>query len=492
MKKPIYFLTFLSFFLSISITSAQCPAGNITLTTQAEVDAFAATYPGCADLLGSLTIGPSTDIVDLNGLTNLDEITNSLAITGNDNLIDMSGLNGLTSIGTALYILDNPNITALPPFASLTNINSGHIEIIRNDLLTSIDLSSVSAPNLVSVRVDRNDVLTSLALPPDITTLSTFLSIQLNPLLNSVSQFDNLISIGDGLNLSHIMEATLPDFPVLTSIGKGLWIVGNPNITALPDFPVLISIGIGLYILDNPNITALSPFASLSNINGGSIDISRNDLLTSIDLSSASAPNLVSVEVRSNDALTSLALPPDITTLSNSLNIQLNPLLNSVSQFDNLISIGTRLALTHIIEATLPDFPVLTTIGTALYVHDNPNITALPSFANLSNINVGPIDISRNDLLTSIDLSSVSAPNPFDESTRLNFTLNKDEKFSLIIFDINGKQVKVLVDEVLDSGDHQIAWNARDESGNLVPGGIYYFRIQAGIRVETRSIVRVH
>lgn len=53
---------------------AQCPAGNITLTTQAQVDNFTVTYPGCTHVLGSLIIRPSADIADLNGLSGLTQI----------------------------------------------------------------------------------------------------------------------------------------------------------------------------------------------------------------------------------------------------------------------------------------------------------------------------------------------------------------------------------------------------------------------------------
>jgi flagellar hook assembly protein FlgD len=63
---------------------------------------------------------------------------------------------------------------------------------------------------------------------------------------------------------------------------------------------------------------------------------------------------------------------------------------------------------------------------------------------------------------------------------------------SLIIYDMNGKQVKVLVDEFRDSGDHQIEWDARDESGQLVPAGIYYFRIQSGTFVEMKTMSRIY
>src|SRR5690606_22882909 len=58
-------------------------------------------------------------------------------------------------------------------------------------------------------------------------------------------------------------------------------------------------------------------------------------------------------------------------------------------------------------------------------------------------------------------------PNPFDQSTVIRYSLPEDGNVSLIIYDMSGKQVKVLVDGFHDSGEHQAEWNARDESGKL-------------------------
>ena len=83
-------------------------------------------------------------------------------------------------------------------------------------------------------------------------------------------------------------------------------------------------------------------------------------------------------------------------------------------------------------------------------------------------------------------------PNPFDRFTTINYSIPEDRKVSLMIYDWNGKLVKVLVDEFKDSGDYQVEWDARDESGNLVPGGIYYYRFKSGTLDETRNMIRVH
>ena len=83
-------------------------------------------------------------------------------------------------------------------------------------------------------------------------------------------------------------------------------------------------------------------------------------------------------------------------------------------------------------------------------------------------------------------------PNPFDRSTIIKYSLPEDKKVSLMIYDMNGKLVKVLVDEFKDSGDHEIEWDASDESGNIVPGGIYYYQFKSGTLLEMKSMIRVH
>jgi Putative metal-binding motif/FlgD Ig-like domain len=125
--------------------------------------------------------------------------------------------------------------------------------------------------------------------------------------------------------------------------------------------------------------------------------------------------------------------------------------------------------------------------------------TGREAFNDLINQLIDNLNCQDGDPLTRLPnpshdttLDPEIAPNPFDQSTMINFTLEEDKKVNLVIYDITGKRVKVLVDEVLEGGDHQIEWNAKDESGKVVPGGIYYFRIRAGTYVETRSIVRVH
>ena len=75
-------------------------------------------------------------------------------------------------------------------------------------------------------------------------------------------------------------------------------------------------------------------------------------------------------------------------------------------------------------------------------------------------------------------------PNPFIYGTKIPFTLSKTEKVNLILYDINGRIVKVLINASKDAGRHAINFNA----GSLSKG-IYYYRIQAGDFTDVKKLL---
>jgi flagellar hook assembly protein FlgD len=55
----------------------------------------------------------------------------------------------------------------------------------------------------------------------------------------------------------------------------------------------------------------------------------------------------------------------------------------------------------------------------------------------------------------------------------------------LNIFDIAGKRVASLADEIQDAGNKAYMWQARSEKGDSLPSGIYFCILKAGPRVES-------
>src|SRR5690606_23843101 len=115
-------------------TLPQCPTGYLSFYSQADIDAFAINYPNCTQISGSLYIS-SSDIVNLNGLSNLISVGGDLYIDFNP-LTNLDGLSNLTSVGGRLDIYFTPNLTDLDGLSNLTSVG-GYLSIAHNSSLTS-------------------------------------------------------------------------------------------------------------------------------------------------------------------------------------------------------------------------------------------------------------------------------------------------------------------------------------------------------------------
>jgi hypothetical protein len=84
---------------------------------------------------------------------------------------------------------------------------------------------------------------------------------------------------------------------------------------------------------------------------------------------------------------------------------------------------------------------------------------------------------------------SQSYPNPFNQTTKIEFTLAKSGFVSLNIYDILGRKVKTLVSEHLSSGYKSVLWDGKNESGDDVASGIYFYQLKVGNFSETKKLV---
>jgi len=69
-------------------------------------------------------------------------------------------------------------------------------------------------------------------------------------------------------------------------------------------------------------------------------------------------------------------------------------------------------------------------------------------------------------------------PNPFNPSTNLEFGISKSGFVSLKIYDLTGKEVAVLVNEIKSAGNYSVNWSASEYAS-----GIYYYKLS--VRTKT-------
>lgn len=71
-------------------------------------------------------------------------------------------------------------------------------------------------------------------------------------------------------------------------------------------------------------------------------------------------------------------------------------------------------------------------------------------------------------------------PNPFNPTAYIPFSLANEEYVSFHIYNPRGQLVRHIDAGFKDSGQHRIAWDGRDQSGNVLTNGVYYIRMTAG------------
>ena len=87
-------------------------------------------------------------------------------------------------------------------------------------------------------------------------------------------------------------------------------------------------------------------------------------------------------------------------------------------------------------------------------------------------------------------LRLANMPNPFTAGTTIAFDLARRGPVSVRIFDVTGRQVRVLAEGgVLDLGRHAMEWDGRDGSGSALHAGLYFCRLDAGATHESRRMV---
>jgi len=66
-------------------------------------------------------------------------------------------------------------------------------------------------------------------------------------------------------------------------------------------------------------------------------------------------------------------------------------------------------------------------------------------------------------------------PNPFNSSTKIAYSLSKNSFVKLTVFDISGKKIKRLVNEIKNTGEHSVMWDGTDLNNKSVPSGVYFY-----------------
>jgi len=95
-----------------------------------------------------------------------------------------------------------------------------------------------------------------------------------------------------------------------------------------------------------------------------------------------------------------------------------------------------------------------------------------------------PTSVATNaERPTSISLFQ-NYPNPFNPVTNFRFSIADCQSIILKVYDVLGREVATLANEVKQPGTHALQWDAAG-----IPSGVYFYRLEAGRFVDTKKLV---
>jgi len=71
-------------------------------------------------------------------------------------------------------------------------------------------------------------------------------------------------------------------------------------------------------------------------------------------------------------------------------------------------------------------------------------------------------------------------PNPFNPTTNIAFRIPDAQQVQIVIYNQLGQYVTTLVDQSMQAGEYQVAWNGLTANGRPVASGLYFYRMVAG------------
>lgn len=82
-------------------------------------------------------------------------------------------------------------------------------------------------------------------------------------------------------------------------------------------------------------------------------------------------------------------------------------------------------------------------------------------------------------------------PNPFNPATLIRYNIPLQTKVKLVVYDILGRIVKTLVNEVKDQGRHEISWDGTNSMNIGVSTGVYFYRLETEKFLSSKKMLLV-
>jgi hypothetical protein len=81
------------------------------------------------------------------------------------------------------------------------------------------------------------------------------------------------------------------------------------------------------------------------------------------------------------------------------------------------------------------------------------------------------------------------SPNPFDREVKIDYILLYASNVTVRVYNSVGQVVRKLQSGVQSKGPHTLRWDGKDDTGSLLPSGIYFYRVSAQNTSVTQKLL---
>ena len=190
-------------------------------------------------------------------------------------------------------------------------------------------------------------------------------------------------------------------------------------------------------------------------------------------------------------------IPQNLTVVNNPLYVYPTSAITDEDKFDLLT--GT---FSHPIGHDNDDWSALTSSVMSLEADGGQDVVAyaLVYGQNLNDLKdnadaaiaaYNPVAPLTHDTPVKLFHLGQNHPNPFNPTTSIRFTVEKEGPVELGVYDLSGRKIRTLVRDIRGPGDHVVTWDGTDEAGTRVPSGMYFYRLASGGEASTRKMMLV-
>jgi len=146
--------------------------------------------------------------------------------------------------------------------------------------------------------------------------------------------------------------------------------------------------------------------------------------------------------------------------------------------------------LQSLFQITPTNLVIDTTISVFQVVKEYVEQLDTLNFSSDGHILVGIQDKNPSTEVKSFELRQ-NYPNPFNPSTTISWNSTVGSNLQLKIYNILGEEVRTLVNQWQSAGTHSVIWDGRNDSGQTVGSGVYFYTIVTGNEQQTKKMILI-